>query len=55
MEKQKESDCFGYTMTCPICGKRFWVADLRQYVYKSSRYTGYRFYCSYGCWRKDGN
>lgn len=54
MRKKKEPDCFGYTMVCPICNKTFWVADMAQYVYKKDWHKkNSKYYCSYGCWRKD--
>lgn len=56
MKKHYSDDCFGVTMECPICGKIFWVASLDQYVYKSGGKKSIRkYYCSYSCWRKDGN
>ena len=38
---------------CPICGRRFIVHDLQNYVHKLLWYKkGYRYYCSWTCYRK---
>lgn len=38
---------------CKICGKEFTV--LPGYIYKKRRKDNYMWYCSYTCYRKDGN
>lgn len=39
---------------CAVCGKEF--ASLPDYSYKKRiRGTTYKWYCSYGCYRKENN
>lgn len=38
---------------CTVCGKHFTV--MPGYVYKKAHRHKYVWYCSYTCYRKDGN
>ncbi len=38
---------------CPVCKKEF--IKNGQSIYKGRRNTKVVYYCSYTCWRKDGN
>ena len=56
MKKKYSSDFFGVEMRCPVCGNEFWVGSLKEYVYKQGYNKKYKkYYCSYSCYRKDGN
>lgn len=37
---------------CPICKKEFLHNPMS--IYKLQKGKGYRWYCGYTCWRKDG-
>lgn len=43
--------------TCKCCGEKFITAyrNMRDYVYKLPCKTGYAYYCSYTCYRKELN
>ena len=41
---------FGREYICAVCGKKVWISDSEQWVYKTSNPR--RFMCSYTCFRK---
>lgn len=49
--KMNDKNC----QTCPECGKTFFVALPKEYVYKRGYVNGERvnkYYCSWSCYRK---